>query len=150
MKKHTCFFGVNCLLAIVFFSCTNYKLVEEDNFLGTWELQGRSMYNGMQIRILKENNKLKGYIITVPSNKYGQMFLDSAMIWVSQIERVSNYSFRFQEQKIASELFSAYGMGTTTTYYATFSAQKDKIFLTDKNPENSKESEIYYERINHK
>ena len=72
------------------------------------ELKGRKIYEGMQISFVENNDEIKGYIKSIPQNKYSQFFPDSANIWVSSIQRASNYAFKISEKKIASEVISQY------------------------------------------
>lgn len=128
------------------FSCSDYMYVDEVAFLGTWQLKGRKMYEGMQLQIVKENQQLKGYITSIPSNKYAPLFLDSGNVWVLNIERTSNFAFKIKEQKIASELFSIYGLETTSSFYATLSEDKNRINLFPNSQDRIRDSDIYYER----
>ena len=129
-------------------SCSNYKYVDENTFVGTWELKGRKMYSGMTVRIEKESDKLKGYIISPPENRYGKLFIETGQVWITQITRGANYYFKLTEQKIANELFTQYDINVNSTFFVTFSEAKDKIYLTQKRPNKFIEkSDIYYERI---
>jgi hypothetical protein len=136
---------VICILFL--FSCTDYRRVEEDEFLGTWQLKGRKMFEGLQVRIIKDNEDLKGYITAVPANKYARLFLDSGSVWVVDIERTSNFVFKIKEQKIANELFAIYGLETTSPFYATFSEEKDRINLFRDTQGSVQNSDVYYERL---
>jgi hypothetical protein len=144
----------NKLLIVVLFSiaifqsCFNLGYVDDDSFLGTWELKGREMYSQMTIRIVKENKKLKGYVVSLPNNGYGQTFIRTDEVWITEIDRGANYYFRLTEKKIASELFAAYDMGTDMKFYATFSETKDTIYLSTKSPNRFIEkTNIFYTRI---
>ena len=132
----------------IFQSCFDYKLIDEEAFIGTWELKGREIYSGMRVHIKKEENNLKGYTICPPKNNYGEMFFEKNKIWVTEIKRSANYYFKMSEQKIATELLSQYDLKTNNTFYVTFSEDKNKIYLTTKRPNKFiQESKIYYERI---
>ena len=48
------------------------------------------------------------------------MFVDSNAIWISGIKRTSNYQFKLTEKKIAKDLFSLYGLGTSNEFKAEF------------------------------
>jgi len=144
MKK-----SIIVFIGILFlFACSEYKYIDEDTFLGTWELKGRRIYSNMKIRITKENGTLKGYVVSPPDNKYGDIFIQPNDPWIVEIKRGSNYYFQINELKIANELFSLYGIDVHTMFYATFSEQKDKIYLIQKAPNTFiQESNIYYQRI---
>ena len=129
-------------------SCTNskYQKVSEEQFIGTWELHGRSMYEGMKIKIEKnESEKLIGRIIELNENKYVKMFADSNDIWVSEIKRSSNFQFKLIEKKIAKDLFSLYGLSTSNEFKVEF--QDSTIFgLSESNSDPSK-SDVVYKRV---
>ncbi|HBY54192.1 MAG TPA: hypothetical protein DEH15_17320 [Marinilabiliales bacterium] len=149
MKKNT-FFKIFAFLfyTVIFQSCFNFGYVDENHFIGTWEMKGRKIYSHMKIHIVKEDSELKGYIISPPSNNYGQMFVKTDEIWIKEINRCSNYHFEIIEQKIASELLATYGLDANSVFYATFSENKEKIYLTKEKPNRfTQESDIYYERI---
>ena len=49
------------VVVLFFFSCSDkLSKVSDDKFIGLWELKGRSMFEGIQIKITKENNELVG------------------------------------------------------------------------------------------
>lgn len=129
-------------------SCSDSHYVSDDLFVGTWELKGRGIYNKMTVSIAKGEDGLKGKVNSVPDNKYGKLFLEEGQAWISEISRSSDYYFKIKENKIASELFSAYGLSATSTYYITFSEDGSKFYLTDKIPnKTAQETSVYYERI---
>lgn len=137
------------LLATAFQSCFDYGYVDSDSFLGTWQLEGRTIYNGMTIQIAKENEKLKGYIVSKPNNQYGETLMKENSIWVSKIERGANYYFKVTEKKIAHDLFDVYNIDTNLMFYATFSEKKDTIYLSEKRPNRfTEKTTVYYKRVN--
>lgn len=117
MKKSTFLFSL--AIAFLFFSCSS-QLVPDDKFIGTWELKGRGIFEGMQIKIAKEDNKLVGKLVKRNNNKFIQLFSDSNDVWVSEIKRTSDYEFKLTEKKIAKDLFSLYGLSTSQDYRAQF------------------------------
>lgn len=127
---------------------SNYKYVDEQKFIGEWELKGRGSFIGMQIKIIEEEENLKGKIIKVSGSKYVKMFAEESDIWVKKIKRNSNFSFTVTESKIAAELFAMYGNSTSNEFHAEF-INDNKIGLAKGNSDPQK-STIYYERINNK
>jgi hypothetical protein len=113
------------LFALVGLSLTNCNSnldrVSQDKFIGTWEIKGRSMLNGIKISISKnESGEFKGRIVELNDNKYVKLFADSSDIWVTNIKRSSNFQFRLTEKKIGSQLFSLYGLDTKIEFKAEF------------------------------
>ncbi len=132
----------------MFFSCTKMNYVDEDAFIGTWELKGRNIYNQMTVSIVKEDGKLKGYIVSLPNNKYGEFFLEEKSPWILSVSRSANHYFKITEEKIASDLFVIYNLEETSTFYVTFSKDHSKFYLSENTPHGIvKESSIYYKRI---
>ncbi len=127
---------------------SDYKYIDEQKFIGDWELKGRSSFTGMQIKIIKEDGDLKGKILQVSNSKYVKMFAEKGDIWVKKIKRNSNFSFTLTESKIAAELFAMYGNSTSNEFHAEF-INDNKIGLTKGNSDPQKSS-IFYERINYK
>ena len=124
-------------------SCNSSKLKEtsDTQFEGKWTLTERSMLNGIEIEITKDNEgSFKGVITKLNDNKYVQMFMSEGDKLVSKIDRKSNFEFEVSEKKIAAPLFSQYGQSTTEKFKATFET-KDKIVL-GKNGDDG-----YYTRI---
>jgi hypothetical protein len=108
-------------MIILLASCSEkYGYVADDKFVGLWELSGRSMFNGIQVRIQKEDNAFVGKIVKLNANKYVQMFADTNDVWVSGIDRSSNFAFRLTERKLARELFSVYGMSGSQEFKVQF------------------------------
>ena len=104
-------------------SCDTSKFQETpiENFEGIWQLEGRSIFDGIQIRIEKNSSgNLFGKVISINDNKYVKMFVEPNDIWVSGISRTSNYEFKLTEKKIGSALFSLYDLSTTNEYKVEF------------------------------
>jgi hypothetical protein len=126
-------------ILITTFSCSQkYDIVDDEQFVGTWQLDGLSMYNEMTIKISRNSNKeLVGHVQKLNDNKYIKMFVNPGDVWVSNISRSSNFQFRLTETKIARELFGLYGLGSSTEYKVEF-IDNDTIGLTtDSNPTSS-------------
>lgn len=102
------------------FSCQNKTHVPDDKFVGVWELKGRSLFEGMQIKIERKEDKFTGRLIKLNDNKFIKMFADSNDVWVSEIKRSSSYQFRITEKKIARDLFSLYGLSTSQEFKVEF------------------------------
>jgi hypothetical protein len=82
------------IFTLFIFGCSNkFNKTPEENFIGIWKIEGRSMFNGIQIKIKKEDNELIGRIYKLNDNKLVQLFADSNDLWVSGIERKSNFEF---------------------------------------------------------
>ena len=135
------------IITILFFSsCSQeFEKISDNEFVGTWELSGREMFNGIQISIQEENGKLVGRIIKLNNNKYVQFFTDTNDIWISEITRSSNYQFKLKEKKIGKDLFALYGLGTTEEFKVEF-IDKNTIGIAKSNSD-PKNSEIKYKRI---
>jgi len=104
------------------FSCSNLKETPIENFEGDWELVGRSMFDGIKIKIeKKESGGLSGIITEINSNKYVNMFAEVGDVWVKGIKRSSNFEFTLTEKRIGASLFGLYGLGTSDGYKITFS-----------------------------
>jgi hypothetical protein len=111
------------LISFLAFSCDSDLLHKTPitNFTGTWKLQGRSMFNGIKIQITeKKNGDLVGKVVELNDNKYVNLFVSVGDIWVTGISRSSNTEFVLTEKKIASSLFSLYGLDTTQDYQVKF------------------------------
>ena len=113
--------GIILLLGLLISSCDKLNETPIENFKGIWKLEGRSMFNGIEIKI-EENSggKLIGKVISLNDNKYVKMFVEINDTWVTGIRRTSNYEFRLTEKKIGSDLFSIYGLETTNEYKVEF------------------------------
>lgn len=111
------------LFTLVLSSCEGDKFqkVSIDKFEGTWELKGRTMFDGITIQIEKDNQgELKGKIVALNENKFVQLFAEQNDTWVSTIKRISNYEFKLVEKKIGDALFSMYGMDTSKDFKVQF------------------------------
>lgn len=111
------------LFVVTIFLCNCNGMLEktpDDKFIGLWEVRGTEPSNGILINIQKENGKLIGRIHKLNNNKYVKLFVDSNDIFISKIERISNYQFKITENKIGSELFSTYGLKTEQEYKVQF------------------------------
>jgi len=114
-------FGIILLLGLLITSCDKLNETPIENFKGTWKLEGRSMFNGIEIKIDENSNgKLIGKVISLNDNKYVRMFVELNNTWVTGIRRTSNYEFRLTEKKIGSDLFSIYGLETAKEYKVEF------------------------------
>jgi len=136
------------LLGLVILSCdtSKFKKTPIDNFLGVWELQGRPMFEGIKIRIEKnETNEFVGKVVAINEDKYVKMFVDSADLWVTGIKQSSNFEFSLTEKKIASELFALYGQDTKTEFKVQFIDKN--IFGLDAGSSDPTKSTIIYIRI---
>jgi hypothetical protein len=135
-------------LAISFLlvGCTGkVKEVPADKFIGLWELKGRSMFDGMQIRIERQSDKFTGRIVRLNENKLVQMFADTSDIWVSEISRSSNFQFRLTERKIARDLFALYGLSTSQEFRTEFIDDNTIGLGTDNSDPQS--ASITYKRV---
>jgi len=132
-------------LMLILAGCsTNFK-VPEEKFIGLWELKGRSMFDGIQIRIEKEDGTLKGKIVKLNDNKLVKMFSDINDVWISEIKRTSNSEFKIIEKKIAKDLFALYGISTTQEFSAEFI--DDKTIGLGTGISSAKNSKLLYVRI---
>ena len=133
-----------CFLAT--FSCADkLKETPDDKFVGQWTMQGRSMFEGIVIDITKQDGKLSGRIIKLNDNKLIKMFADTNDVWVSSIERLSNFEFKLTEKKIAKDLFSVYGLPTSQTFNVEF-VNDSTIGLATESADPRK-STIVYKRL---
>jgi hypothetical protein len=137
-----------CLILSTMYSCDteSMKKVPMDNFVGTWELKGRSMLDGIKIKIQKsKTGDLFGKVVAINDNKYVKFFVEPNETWVSNIKRSSNSQFRLTEKKIGSALFATYGLGTSKEFKVEF-IDNDTIGLgsDSKDPE---KSTIQYLRV---
>jgi hypothetical protein len=108
-------------LTLLLFGCNDkMKEVPMDKFTGLWELKGRGMFEGIQIKIENQGDKLTGKIVKLNDNKLVKMFASNGDTWVSEISRSSNYQFRLTEKKLANDLFSLYGLSTSQEFNVEF------------------------------
>jgi hypothetical protein len=96
------------------------KEVPLDKFVGTWELKGRGMFDGIQVKIENQGEKLTGRIFKLNDNKLVKMFAQNGDTWVSGITRSSSYQFKLTENKLAKDLFSIYGLSTSQEFKVEF------------------------------
>lgn len=139
------YFSLLLILSLTIFGCDTKKMVEtpDKHFVGTWELRGHGMMDGILIKINRDNEKkLTGRVVELNDNKYVKMFLDSNSIVISSIERRSNFQFMFQENKIGSELFGLYGLDTKLTYQAQFLNHDTIVLSEDQSVTNINQSSI--------
>lgn len=116
---------------IIFSSCDSSKLTEtpDSQFVGTWKLVDRGMFENIEIEISKDKNgNFIGVVKKINDDKYVKMFMEVGDNLVTGIKRNSNFEFEISEKKIAAPLFSAYGQSTSTEFVATFE-NKNKILL---------------------
>ena len=135
-------------LGLVIFSCDKSKFNKTpiDNFVGVWELQGRPMFEGIKIKIEKnETNEFVGKVFSINDDKYVKMFVDSADLWVTSIKQSSNFEFSLTEKKIGSELFALYGQDTKTEFKVQFIDKN--IFGLETGSSDPTKSKIIYKRI---
>ncbi len=126
-------------------SCLNDTHVPDDKFVGVWELKGRGMFEGMQIKIERKEDKFTGRLIKLNDNKFIKMFADSNDVWVSEIKRSSSYQFRITEKKIARDLFSLYGLSTSQEFKVEF-IDDNTIGLASDSADPLK-SQVTYKRV---
>lgn len=110
--------------------CNSGKLSETpmNQFIGTWRLEGRSLYENVEVKIGWKNDKLTGTILKLNDNKYVNLFMEEKDVFVSEIKRTSNFQFVLKEKKVAAELFAAYGNSGTQEFEVQFE-NKNTILL---------------------
>ena len=148
-KKQILSLGIILFFSLIITSCNTSKLHQTpiENFEGTWELSGRSIFDGIKVEISKDDSgKLIGKVVTLNDNKYVKMFVEINDTWITEITRTSNFEFKLKEEKIGSVLFSIYGLGTTQEYKVQF-IDKNTIGLGSDNS-NPSNSSIKYIRVN--
>lgn len=90
--------------------------VELSSLEGDWEIRGRNnILDGSLIRVNKLDNKYIGELILVSNNKL-KLYMDSGDIILKDIDRKSNFEFKFTEHRPNSEIFSLYNLVTTFEY----------------------------------
>jgi hypothetical protein len=119
--------------------------VSDDKFVGTWELKGRSKFEGIRIRIDKTDDSFTGRIVKLNGNKLVKMFADSNDVWVSGIQRVSRTRFKLTERRLAADLFSLYGQATTQDFKVEFI--DDNTFGLGTEGADPKNSSVVYKRV---
>lgn len=141
--------GLIVLTTIVAFSCNSSQLKETsiDNFIGEWVLQGRTIFDGIEISIQKDiDGRITGKVIKLNDNKYVKMFVENGDSWVSGISRASNFEFKLTEKKIGSTLFSLYGQSTSKEFKVQFI--DNNTFGLGIGSSDPTESTIIYRRVN--
>lgn len=142
--KRSCWITLICVAAL--FGCTSRTAVKSDElFIGKWELVGRSMLDGIQVQIQREEGKLVGRVVKRNNNKYVQLFLDSNAVLVSGITRSSDFQFKLTENKVAKELFSTYDLSGSQEFNVEFIDSK-KIGLAKGNL-NPQKSTVFYKKL---
>ena len=129
-------------------SCDNKHLTPVDmtKFIGTWELKGRTMFDGIYIQIDKnKKNEYVGVIKKLNENKWVNQFSEIGEQWVLKIERMSNFQFELSEKRIASELFGLYDLKTTDTYKVEFI--DDNTLVLAKGSQSPLKSKIKYIKV---
>ncbi|MBP5982223.1 MAG: hypothetical protein KA734_00750 [Fluviicola sp.] len=118
-------------ICIALYSCNNHSKVKSSfNFIGKWELTGHGIMDGIIVKIeYNKEKKLIGKVCQLNDNKLVNMFLDSNSVFISSIERRSQFQFILKEKKIGSELFDLYGLDTRSVFQAQF-RDKDTIVLS--------------------
>ena len=133
-------------LGLLMMSCGDkLKEVPMDKFVGVWELKGREMFDGIQIKIENQGGKLTGKIYKLNENKLVKMFAENGQTWVSEITRSSNYQFRLTEKKLAKDLFSIYGLSTSQEFKIEFIDDNTIGLGTDNSDPQS--ATIIYKRV---
>lgn len=131
---------------VLFNACSDkYSKVPDEKFVGIWQVQGRSMFDGIEIKIEKADNNLTGRIYKLNDNKFIKMFADSNDVWVSEITRKSNFEFKLTEKKIARDLFSLYGLSTSQEFKAQFIDDNTIGLATESS--DPRVSKILYKRV---
>lgn len=111
------------VISFLMLSCDTNVLhkIPMKSFVGTWKLQGRTMFDGIKIKITEdENGNFVGKVAELNDNKYINLFVSVGDTWVTGIGRSSNFEFVLTEKKIAGKLFSLYGLDTTQDYKVKF------------------------------
>lgn len=136
-----------CLIFICvgLMSCNKTNRIPESQFVGVWELHGRSAFEGIRVKVAEEKSGLTGRLQTLNDHKYVQMFADTGDVWISGIERSSNFLFKLSEKKLANPLFTMYDLSGTQQFDAQFIG-KDTLGLAEPGMDPLK-SKIRYVRI---
>ena len=136
------------MTVVLTLSCDSSKLKETpiDGFIGEWVLEGRTIFNGIEVSIQQDDNgKLSGKVIKLNDNKYVNMFVEKGDSWVSEIRRASNFEFKLTEKKIGSTLFALYGQTTSKEFDVQFI--DDNTIGLGKGSSDPTESTIIYKRV---
>jgi hypothetical protein len=100
----------------------------------------------MQIAIEKnESDEFVGKVIALNDHKLVQMFVEHNDIWITGIQRKSNFEFILSEKRIASALFSQYGQDTKDQYRVQF--MDNNTFGLEKGNADPTKSSVVYRRI---
>lgn len=124
-----------CFSVVVFtflMSCDTSKLSEtpKNQFLGTWKVVGSEKFEGLEIKIDQDKKgKFSGTVVKLNDDKLVRLFLDTGDLWISGIDRNSNFEFVLKEKRIASELFSLYDISTVSEKQVQFRG-KNTIVLS--------------------
>lgn len=111
------------ILLLCTYSCNPSKLKEIpiDQFIGKWEIENNSIYNGIQIEFKKDKkSQIYGSIIKLTDNKWCQIFADSSFVLYTDIKRNSNFQFSLTENRIGKEFMSLYDLPTKSEYIIEF------------------------------
>lgn len=139
-------FAFTLLLTIVSCDVDSIKKTSMDEFVGEWELKGRSMLDGVQIDIQKNNSgQLVGKVKKINENKFVRLFVEEDDTWISSIKRSSNSEFKLSEKKVGNALFATYDLSTSKEYKVQF-IHRDTIALGTKSKDPRK-SKVFYIRI---
>ena len=103
----------------------------------TLSIQENFFNETIEIKKNKDGN-LQGTLDSLNNNKYVQFFMNKDDVFVSSIERRSNFEFILMEKKIGSELFGMYDVSTTSEYKNVRFHSPDTLYLSNS---------IYYLRI---
>lgn len=119
------------VVILTFLGCDSGKLEEtpDSKFVGKWVLSERSILDGVEIEISKdEKGRIQGVVTKLNENKYVQMFMVEGDVLLTGVARKSNFEFDVSEKKIAAPLFSQYGESTTVKFHAQFKGD-DEVLL---------------------
>ena len=134
------------MVILLIFSCSEkLQKTADDKFVGLWEIKGRTMFEGIQIEIVKDKNDFIGRITKLNDNKFIKLFADSNDVWVSGISRTSNFTFKLTEKKIAKDLFALYGQSTSQEFKVQF-IDDNTIGLANDNSDPTT-SKVTYNRV---
>ncbi len=123
--------AVPFLFGIFLHGCDQMQEVPLEKFTGTWEIQGNNMFNGIEISIEKEYKRMTGRVVQLNENKYVKQFLEPGDIWISNIQRASNFEFRIWEKRLAWPLFVQYDLPSSSDTKVTFTGN-DTIKMDNK------------------
>jgi hypothetical protein len=132
------------LFLLTAFSC-KFNYIDKSDFEGTWELTGRPGVSGMLVEISQRNDRYTGTIVRPPDAKELAGFLQEGSLWISSIQRNSNFQFIIVEKRPAETLMHQYDLPTVTEWHVEF-IHKDTLGLSrgESDPQNSK---IRYIRV---